>query len=125
MNSIKNEKGLTLIEVLIALAILGIAFTAVIHTTATNIRQTTYVNNRTLATWAGLEIMREVQLKLRTVPLDAATTGTINMGDQPWQFQIAMSKTPNAAIQKITVNVFSSENTANSYATLNGFYDEK
>ncbi len=52
--------GLTLIEVLIALAIVGIAMTAIIKATSQNIRSTAYLQNKLIAMWVGQQVSNEM-----------------------------------------------------------------
>lgn len=120
--SLHRNSGLTLIEVLIALAILSIALTAVIYTTASTIRQTTYLNERTLATWVGFEIINEIQSNLRKIPLGETISDTETMGNQTWHFNATRTSTPNPAIQKITVVVSPLQNETKILANIDGFY---
>ena len=66
MPTLTNHKGFTLIEVLIALAILAIALTAVIEATSKNIQNTLYLQNKTIASWVGLEIINEAKINFLT-----------------------------------------------------------
>src|SRR5690242_19316519 len=69
INHFRNQRGLTLIEVLIALAIVAIALTAVIKATSEDIRATNYLRNKTMAMCAGQYVMNAVQtgvIKLET-----------------------------------------------------------
>lgn len=117
-----RNRGLTLIEVLIALAILSIALTSVIYTTASTIRQTTYLNERTLATWVGFEIINEIQSDLRKFPSSETISDELTMGNQTWHFNATRISTPSPAIQKITVIVSPIQNETKILATLDGFY---
>ncbi len=103
----KNETGLTLIEVLIALAILSIALTAIIKSSAQNIRNTLYLQNRTIATWIASDILNSVRvgvLKIPAAPDHLANDSTV-LG-QEWSWEAALNSTPNPRIKKVDVMVY-------------------
>ncbi len=96
-------QGFTLIEVLISLAILAIALTAVIKATTQTIRDTLYLEDKTIATWVGTQIINEARLKL----LAESTESQTEMLNQEWPWTLEIKPTPNPHIQKLTVQVFS------------------
>ena len=57
----RNLQGFTLLEVLIALAIISIALTAIIKASSQNIKDTAYLEDKAIANWVGLEVMNEVK----------------------------------------------------------------
>lgn len=101
------EQGLTLIEVLIALAIIGIAMTAIIQATTQTIRHTAYLQNKTIALWVGERVLNEARLDLITLP-DAPDKRKqmLTMLGQDWYWQAGQEVTANKRIYKITVDVF-------------------
>lgn len=103
----KNETGLTLIEVLIALAILSIALTAVIRATAQDIRNTLYLQNKTIATWIGSDVINNVRagvLKIPAAPDQLSEESTV-LG-QTWSWEAKLDITPNPHIKKLDVFVY-------------------
>lgn len=109
----KNNGGFTLIEVLLALAILSIALTAIIRATSQNIRDTLYVQNKTIAMWVGTQIVNEARvgvLKLPAAP-DSLEQNT-KMLSQTWPWEASMTGTANPKIKKIIVRVFTENNHA-------------
>lgn len=106
----QKQIGLTLIEVLIALSIVGIALTAVIKATSQNIRSTTYLQSKTIAMWVGQQVLSEVQLGLLNLPNspDSLKQDT-EMFNQNWYWQAEQEDTPNKKIKKIAVHVFTKD----------------
>jgi general secretion pathway protein I len=103
----KNNAGFTLIEVLIAMAILAIALSAVIKATSQNIRDTLYLQNKTIAVWVGTEVINEIRagaLKLPSAP--AELTQETNMLGKTWPWKATIESTPNPRIKKIIVLVY-------------------
>ncbi len=106
----EKQLGMTLIEVLIALAIIAISLTAIIKAASQNIRGTDYLQNKAIALWVGEEVMSEVQLGL--LPLDdrqANETTVVNMLGQDWHVNAVEKTTGNPRIKQIRVRVYARE----------------
>jgi len=106
----KQAAGMTLIEVLIALAIIAISLTAVIKAASQNIRGTNYLQNKSIALWVGQEIIGEVQLgviKLGDSRDDEANSFT--MLGQDWYWRAEDKATGNPRINQIRVRVYARE----------------
>lgn len=105
--SAQSETGLTLIEVLIALAILSIALTAIIQSASQNIKNTLYLQNRTIATWIGTDTINNIRagiIKLPDEP-DHVTKEDHTLG-QNWLTEATLKATPNPHIKQIIVDVY-------------------
>jgi len=105
-----EERGLTLIEVLIALAIISIALTAVIKASSQNIRSTTYLQNKTMAMWVGQQVLNEARagvLKLPN-PSDSLKESTSMLGHD-WYWDVHQEETPNKHIYLAQVKVYAHE----------------
>lgn len=106
MNNLSRKKGFTLIEVLIALVILSIALTAIIKATSQNIRDTAYLQNKTIATWVGVYVLNQARLRLINLPLDEGMEQeTVTLGKK-WLWHGSTIPTPNNHIKKIQVDVY-------------------
>ncbi|OGT45514.1 MAG: type II secretion system protein GspI [Gammaproteobacteria bacterium RIFCSPHIGHO2_12_FULL_41_20] len=102
--------GLTLIEVLIALAIVAIAFTAIIKVASQNIRATTYLQEKTVATWVGLQVVNEARVGLLVVPeapgkLEQETT----MLGHTWAWHLYRLPSANKQVREVQVDVLRSK----------------
>jgi general secretion pathway protein I len=102
-----NQKGLTLLEVLVALVILAVALTAIIKATTENIRATGYLQEKTLATWVGLNAMNKARLDLLQLPQvpEYRAVSEVFLG-QDWEWQGFRSPSKNPRIQEVHVKVF-------------------
>jgi general secretion pathway protein I len=102
--------GLTLIEVLVALAIISISLTAVIKAASQNIRGTGYLQNKSIALWVGQEVMGEVQLGLLKLTDDRdGESSTTTMLGQKWYWHASEESSANTRIKKINVRVYTRE----------------
>jgi general secretion pathway protein I len=108
-NNFPTQQGLTLIEVLIALMIVSIAFTAIIVSTSQNIRNTQYLQNKMIANWVSLQIINQIRDEVLTVPESEPLTGESETLGQKWFWKASLTPTPNPKIQKIEVSVAQSE----------------
>jgi len=103
----RNEAGLTLIEVLIALAILSIALTAVIKSASQNIQTTLYLQNRMIATWIGTDVTNSIRIGMIKPPdaPDHLLKENQTLG-QHWTWEATLNLTPNPRIKQIMVDVY-------------------
>jgi general secretion pathway protein I len=125
----RNSLGLTLIEVLIALAIISIAMTAVIKASSQNIRGTQHLQQKSAALWVGQQVLNEVSAGVVDLSSgsDSVKQKTTQFG-QDWYWQASKEATPNKRIAKIEVQVFTQEEheEATPIITLESYvYDEK
>lgn len=103
----KNNAGFTLIEVLVALAILSIALSAVIKASSQNIKDTIYIQQKMIALWVANDIANEVRAGILSLPTEPdALKEKQEMLGQQWPFQAALQGTPNPRIKKINVLVY-------------------
>jgi general secretion pathway protein I len=123
---LKNKFGFTLIEVLIALAIISIALTAIIKATAQNTRDTLYIQNKTIANWVGAEIMNEARLELIKPPFapDKLSEEMVLL-NQRWKWEAQLKNTHNARIKEIDVTVFQRADEKKSIHLVSYLYVEK
>jgi general secretion pathway protein I len=96
--------------VLIALAIVGIAMTAIIKATSQNIRSTAYLQNKMIAMWVGQQAMNEVRAGIIQVSSSDSRKQTTTMFDQQWEWVATQEETPNQLIKKIMIKVFKDSN---------------
>lgn len=103
----RHAEGLTLIEVLIALAIIAIAMTAIIKASSQNIKGTAYLQDKTLALWAAEQTINEIRLGLVSMPEHRAMNNQVkSVLGRDWYVNANQESTPNPKIKKINVSVF-------------------
>ncbi len=102
-----NKKGFTLIEVLIALAILGIISISLIQGTAVVIKHNAYLEHRKIA----IELAQGVINRISTLPYDSIATGNANKKIGSINYQESWNITDLGDIKRIEVTVSWSEGT--------------
>jgi general secretion pathway protein I len=123
MSNNKKSAGFTLIEVLVALAILSIALTAIIKFTSQNIRDTIYIQNKVIASWVGTQIINEIRagvLKLPDAP-EKLKQETEMLGQQ-WPWQASFVASPNPHIKEIHVDVLQKQGNGNLISLVSYVY---
>jgi general secretion pathway protein I len=94
---------MTLIEVLIALVVIGVALAAVIKTVDTGVLNVAYMKERSFAHWVAMNRDSELQL-------EGAGTGTrwqeTRMAGRTWHVRTKIEATRDPAIRRALIEVF-------------------
>jgi general secretion pathway protein I len=101
--SLRN--GFTLIEIMVALAIITITLGAIIeNTTAANVNAQ-YLRDKTVASWIAMNQISIVRAK-RQWSSASSKSGEVEMAGQQWQWKINFVKTDDVNIRRLNVQVF-------------------
>ncbi|MFO7705345.1 MAG: type II secretion system minor pseudopilin GspI [Halopseudomonas sp.] len=85
-----RNKGFTLLEVLVAMTILAVALAALVKGGSDHSRNTLYLQERTLAHWAGQNLLAEYESGMRPVA-EGNRSGDAMMGPFRYGYRVAMS----------------------------------
>jgi general secretion pathway protein I len=118
----RRAAGFTLIEVLVALAVLSVALAAALGLVGQAINTHGALRDRTLALWVAQDRLRELQLR-RDWPALAARTGTSTQGGREWQWREQVRATAMPQIRRIEIEV-SERDGRDTLARLAGFLRE-
>ena len=122
--SINNRytKGFTLLEVMVALAVIALALAAATSAVSGNIRNASGLQQRTYAHWVAMNKLAEMQLANQW-PATKTTKGSSLMAKQEWYWSTKVTKTPDGfdLIRKIDITVRLNEDDESSLITLTGF----
>lgn len=116
MRSADRRAGFTLIEILVALAIIAVALTAVVAETGQHLNAAVHMRDRTFAHWVAMNRIAEEHIA-GTWPNAGTSNGTAIMGDREWFWTMKVSDTPDETIRRIDVEVRASKNQPRSDAT--------
>ena len=100
----ERGRGFTLIEILVALAILAVALAAGMRSVAQSSDVATILKQRTLALWVAQNRLAEAQLANPWPPM-GAREGTAEQARAGFIWRETVSGTPNPAFRKIEITV--------------------
>lgn len=115
----RGSRGFTLLEVMVALAVVAIALSAIINTAGGNARNAIYLRDRTFAHWVAVDILTEYQV-LGEWPADGSGNGSEEMAEQEWLWDMRVEQTPDAYVKQVTVSVRHAESDQ-SLASVSGY----
>lgn len=118
----RQGKGFTLLEVVIALAVIALALAAATTAVSSNIRNASGLQQRTYAHWVAMNKLTELQLEDQW-PAIRTTRGSALLAKQEWFWSIEVSKTPDGfdLIRRVDVMVRLNEDDESPLVTLTGY----
>ncbi len=122
MNCARRAAGFTLVEILLALAVLAIALTATARSLGGALDTTAALRDRTLARWVAEDRLAEIELRGEWPDLDV-NEGDADMGGRAFRWRQETGVTPAARMRRVEVSVFLA-GTASPLAKLTGFVEQ-
>lgn len=117
-----ETRGFTLIEVLVALVVVGLGMLAVIQTVSQTANNSSYMREKTIAHWIAMNQLTQVRL-LPTAPAIDKSSDEVEMAGRDWRWTMEVKKTPVESIRRIEVRVRPAAAPENSsMAFVAGFY---
>lgn len=100
-----RSRGFTLVEVLVALAIVAIALVALVRAAAVQVQSFDALRERTLAGWVAANVVTETRLTGVFPPI-GRSDGHAQFGGRDWRWQREVVATRDAEIRRIDVRVY-------------------
>ena len=114
--------GFTLLEILVALAVLAIALTATARGLGMAIDTTAALRDRTLARWVAEDKLTQLELAREWPALDTKE-GDADMGGRAFRWRQQISTTPVARMRRVEVSIFA-PGADTPLARLTGFLEQ-
>ena len=96
---VQTRRGFTLLEVLVALAILAGALGALVKAGSEHTRNTHYLQERTLAHWVGQNLVARYEAGL-LLPRPGTGQGSLRQADQDWEYRVEIrEEVPEAPLE--------------------------
>ncbi len=106
--------GFTLVEVLVALAIVAFGLTALFAATSQTVQASAYLREKTLAQWIALNRITEARLEGQA-PADEDMSGEIEYAGQTWRWELKTIETPVKGIVRLEARTALLESAAESW----------
>ena len=116
----ERNSGFTLLEVLVAVAILGIGLAAVFGQLSQTAFTASYLRDSTLASWVATDRITDLRLEGNFPAIDE-TDGEIEMAGQTWRYTINVIQTPVSNLRRIDVSVGYADTPDSILANATGF----
>ena len=113
------RRGFTLIEVLVALAVVALALLGLTRVAALRVRDFDALRERTLAGWVAANVLTETRLA-STLPATGRSDGRVEFASRTWRWTRDVGSTPDPAMRRVDVRVFEGE-AAEPVVSLAGF----
>jgi len=98
-----KQKAFTLLEVLVALAVLTMGLGAVIKVASSQSSQLAYLKNKTIALWVANNKSNEIQLE--GWPSVGVSSGQTLMAKQEWRWKLNVSNTADKDLRRLDIEI--------------------
>lgn len=99
-----RSAGFTLIEVLVAVAVLALAMGAVLLSTSRYADNAIYLRDKTFASWVAHNILNEWQIQQQW-PKPGKQEGESEMAGRNWYWTADVNKTPDPQIRRVDLTI--------------------
>ncbi|HRD65873.1 MAG TPA: type II secretion system minor pseudopilin GspI [Candidatus Competibacter sp.] len=106
----RDQTGFTLLEVLVALAVLAIAMGAITGAATQSVNSVGYLRDQTFAGWMALNKVNELLLDPKPWPDAGSRKGSADLANRTWRWEAQFKKTDDPDLSRLEVAVRAYEN---------------
>jgi len=114
------SSGFTLIEVLVALAIIALSLGALITSSGSQASQAGYLKQKTIAHWVAMNEITQLQIA-KIFPDPGSTDGHTEMANNKWYWTRTIKKTEDKNSRQVEYEVFSDNKLKNNVTRLSAY----
>lgn len=118
-----KSRGFTLLEVMVALAILAIALAASVRSVGEQARARELLRDDSYARWVAANLIAETRIS-EGFPLPGTREGQSRMADRIWRWRLIVSDTPDGDMRRLDAEVYDGDESIdarNPRVRLSGF----
>lgn len=101
----QNEGGFTLMEIVIALLVLGIVAVSAVKASGNAVNNLIYIKEQTFAHWVAMNKATEIILAPPGWEGDEENSGSAVMAGARWPWNFTVHDTPEAGIRRVEIEV--------------------
>lgn len=120
--NVKHQHGFSLLEVIIAIAVLAFAMTALVEGAGRGAFNANYLKEKTLAHWVALNKIAEYQLQ-PTWPSVGLQKGTYDMANFDWRWEARVTETEDKNVRRLEMDVRMGPNSKSAMTKVTAFLD--
>jgi len=117
---IGHQRGMTLLEVMVALLIFAVTGTAIMKAAGEHLNGVGQIEEVTLATWVANNRLAQMKLTSKWPPKNNEK-GSMEMADRTWYWQQSVLKTNDDDLRSVSVTVGLSSDYENTVTTVTTF----
>jgi general secretion pathway protein I len=115
-----HQSAFTLIEIMVALAIIAITLGAIIENTTASNRNTQYLRDKTVASWVAMNEIARIRAS-REWGGSTSRKGEVEMAGRTWLWKMAIRNTDNVNVRELIVDVFIEDQESQALASMTGY----
>jgi general secretion pathway protein I len=119
----KKNAGMTLLEVMVALAVLSIAGLTVMKTASQNLNSLASLEEKSLALWVAQNQLAELRLGAISVSSSGKTT-EVTFADRTWYVKTTSNSTSYSGLAAIRVDVMTSKKSKSTVASITSYVNQ-
>ncbi|MGI9309674.1 MAG: type II secretion system minor pseudopilin GspI [Gammaproteobacteria bacterium] len=123
MSNNRAHSGFTLIEVMIAIAIVGLGLMAIITQISQTLSESYYLRDKTVASWIALDRLTEIRLQDELPKIDNSKD-ELDMAGIAWAYNVKVSATDRDDLRRIDIDVSFADRPDTVLASITGFMAE-
>lgn len=116
----KQEKGFTLIEVMVALTIIAISLSALLSTSGTQANSAGYLKHKTLAHWVAVNELTQIRIA-KEFPDLGDKKGSTTMANNDWYWTRTTKATEDKNARQVTFTLYADEERTKNLTSLIGY----
>ena len=123
-SNLARQSGMTLIEVMVALAVFSLAALSVVSVASEHLRSVSYLEQKTIALWVASNHLTELQLQGK-LPGLGIKKGNLEYAGTTWYWHQNTEKTDDNDFREINIRIFDKEQSESALADLTSYMVKK